>query len=93
MLHPSDLMLIPPATGSGLLYLHLERQILALRDDGQIAPGWPKRLAGDDPHASGWTWWDVAPDGGLAVAELSFDANNDARYIVTRWLPDGSPAK
>jgi hypothetical protein len=79
------------SSGSALLYVHVSDQIVALDESGRVAPGWPKKLGsytGFDVY-SGWTWWTVMPDGGLAAIEV-LDSNEGASVSrLWRWAPDG----
>lgn len=82
-------MYVPAPGGTGLLYLQVGSQILALTESGQVAPGWPKSLQGSDDADDNWVWWAAMPDGGLAVLERK---PGDEPSTLTRWAPDGSLA-
>jgi hypothetical protein len=91
-----DLIFAPSGTNGGLLYLYLGHEILALREDGQAAPGWPKELPESPGLASGVSWWAAMPDGGLAALEWEQHGPGEEDYwnmTLTRWAPDGSLAK
>jgi hypothetical protein len=77
--------LFAPSGSSGLLYLVLKDRIVALSDNGKVAPGWPKELTGE-------TAWVAMPDGGIVVSVGWYDAGTNAHTTITRWTATGDIA-
>jgi hypothetical protein len=84
------LLFVPSPSGLGRLYVCLPDRILALTQDGEVVPGWPKTLPGTTYH---WEWWAGMPDGGLAGLSGQYYDASVPTYTLTRWAPDGSLAK
>lgn len=82
---PETPPLFAPSGSSGLLYLVLQDRIVALSDDGKVAPGWPKELTGERS-------WATTPDGGLVVCAGWNDAGQNQHTTITRWTAAGDLA-
>jgi hypothetical protein len=88
-------LFVPSPSGHGLLYLHVGTEILALTEDGRVAPGWPKKATGVGTFDN-WSWWAGTPDGGLLAIEESDTSPAPGEwtssYALMRWTADGQVA-
>jgi hypothetical protein len=95
-IHYPAMEFAPNPSGSGLLYLYLGSNIVALAPNGQVAPGWPRDLTVAPHRDTSAVWWASTPDGGIAVLEAGGNdpvVESDYTYYLTRLAPDGSLAK
>jgi hypothetical protein len=88
---PETPPLFAPSGSGGLLYLALRDRIVALSEDGRVAPGWPKTspVGGD---RAGWSSLASTPDGGLVVSIDWYDAGDNGHTMIIRWTAAGDVA-
>jgi len=88
---PETPPLFAPSGSGGLLYLALRDRIVALSEDGRVAPGWPKTspVGGD---SAGWSSLASTPDGGLVVSIDWYDAGDNGHIMIIRWTAAGDVA-
>jgi hypothetical protein len=80
---------VSSGSGSGLLYLALEDQLVALDSGARVAAGWPYR-----PGSDFLCWRELlaAPDGGVVVF-AGFSTEDEEYGQIMRFTPDGKFAK